>query len=62
MRLFLIEFIWFFGVIYGANGQIEEVDLKRLTESVFEVGLKSLLQREKLFKRIQKLNEWKSID
>ena len=57
MRLFLIEFIWFFGVIYGGNGQIEEVDLKRLTESVFEVGLKSLLQREKLFKRIQKLNK-----
>ena len=57
MRLFLIEFIWFFGVIYGANGHIEEVDLKRLTESVFEVGLKSLLQREKMFKRIQKLNE-----
>ena len=57
MRLFLIEFIWFFGVIYGANGHIEEVDLKRLTEIVFEVGLKSLLQREKLFKRIQKLNE-----
>ena len=27
--------------IYSLNGQIEQVDLQRLTESVFEVGLKT---------------------
>ena len=31
------------GVIYDANGQIEQADLKRLTESVVGVGCKTSL-------------------
>ena len=44
MRLFLVSNSFgFCGVIYDANGQIEQADLKRLTESVVEVGRKTSL-------------------